>query len=124
MTGKTLDVVCPEETDSGRRMRVLWRDWLYVGNEEAMGVLARLSMAPHRMHLSAQDRCFGACPEEQTMLHLERMGMPVRELHWPVRLIYPTCNDARWLRPLMNRSAHDGPCAKFAVHVRSRACRG
>lgn len=123
MAGKSVEVQCPEETDTGRTMRVLWRDWLYVGNEEAMGVLARLGMPPHRMHMSAQQRCFGACPEEQTMLHLERVGMAAKELDWSVNLVSPTCNEVSWFRPLINRSAHDGPCAKFAAQIGSRACR-
>ena len=89
----------------GRKMRVLWRDWLYVGNEEAMDVLARLSMAPHRMLLSAQHRCFGACPEEQTMLRLERTGMDARELNWPVTLVSPTCNDVRWFPHSLGKRA-------------------
>lgn len=123
MAGKRVEAECPEKDYNGRTMRVLWRDWLYAGNEEAMDALARLSMAPHRMLLSAQQRCFGACPEEQTMLHLERAGMATKELNWPVNLVAPTCNDARWFRPLLNKSARDGPCAKFGAHISSRACR-
>ena len=117
--GRNVSTPCP---DANGATKVLWRDWLQVGNEEAMDALARMAAAPHRMHLSEYTRCFGACPEEQFMLHLDHVGLASKELDWQVALAPPTCADARWLHPLLNRSTSGGnagafPCSRYVRHA-------
>ena len=121
--GRNVTVRCPDNSST----RVLWRDWLYVGNEEAMDVLDRMGLPPYRMHLSDRARCYGMCPEEQTVLHLAYSHVALKELSWRVDIAPPTCEDASWLRPLVNRSTahltgsvadHRGlPCSKFVKFV-------
>ena len=121
--GRNVSAPCPVDG----RTRVLWRDWMHVGNEQAMDALARMAAAPHRMRLSDSARCFGACPEEQFMLQLGRMGVATKELDWLATLAPPTCADAEWLHPLLNRSTWGGnagafPCAKYVAHA-DQKCR-
>ena len=144
--GRNVTEPCPEiakgvGAPNGQRTAVLWRDWLYAGNEEAMEALGTMGRAPHRVHFNDHTRCYGACPEEQTALQIEHEGLPLKELPWPVGIIPPKCDDALWLRPLLNRStanlaseavhtaavgaadANGLPCAKYSRHIHSKACR-
>jgi len=53
-----------------------FHDWLYVSNREGMQTIGDT----HDAILNDTVRCFGACPEEQVAMHLERQRFALRAL--------------------------------------------
>ena len=53
-----------------------------------------IDMPPHRMHMSAQQRCLGHRGADNVTS--ERVGMAAKE-GLPVNLVSPTCNEVSWL---------------------------
>ena len=77
---------CPD----GVQLEWHWRDWIFIGGERAMAPLA--SMIGAGVVLShLQTRCAGMCQEEQTILHLQRMGVTLQPLTRRVGLVRRPC---------------------------------
>ena len=63
------------------RQQVFWHDWAYVGSQSSIARLAQVHRG-HSYMVNLTTRCLGLCPEEQTVLQLQALGVHLSPLGW------------------------------------------
>ena len=64
-----------------QRLQVFWHDWVYAGSQSSIAKVAQVAQARSYL-VNLTTRCLGLCQEEQTVLQLEALGVPLSPLGW------------------------------------------
>lgn len=72
---------CRRDARCTQRLQVFWHDWVYAGSQSSIAKVAQVAQARSYL-VNLTTRCLGLCQEEQTVLQLEALGVPLSPLGW------------------------------------------
>ena len=72
---------CRRDARCTQRLQVFWHDWVYAGSQSSIAKVAQVAQARSYL-VNLTTRCLGLCHEEQTVLQLEALGVPLSPLGW------------------------------------------
>ena len=72
---------CRRDPRCTQRLQVFWHDWVYAGSQSSIAKVAQVAQARSYL-VNLTTRCLGLCQEEQTVLQLEALGVPLSPLGW------------------------------------------